>query len=45
MAIDHSSLLEPLEVTGVDDRIRLAEQTMFQALFGAEAEEVIDANF
>lgn len=48
MAIDHSSLLELLEAlkaAGVDDRIRLAAQTMYQALIDAEAEGVIGAGF
>ena len=46
MAIDHSSLLELLEAlkaAGVDDRIRLAAQNMYQALIDAEAEGVIGA--
>jgi len=48
MAIDHSSLLELLEAlkaAGVDDRIRLAAQNMYQALIDAEAEGVIGAGF
>ena len=46
MAIDHSSLLELLEAlkaAGVDDRIRVAAQNMYQALIDAEAEGVIGA--
>jgi len=46
MAMDHSSLLELLEAlkaAGVDDRIRLAAQNMYQALIDAEAEGVIGA--
>ena len=48
MAIEHSSLLELLEAlkaAGVDDRIRLAAQNMYQALIDAEAEGVIGAGF
>jgi putative transposase len=48
MAIEHSSLLELLEAlkaVGVDDRIRLAAQSMYQALIDAEAEGVIGAGF
>ncbi len=46
MAMDHSSLLELLEAlkaAGVDDRIRLAAQNMYQELIDAEAEGVIGA--
>ena len=46
MAIAHSALLELLEAlkaAGVDDRIRLAAQHMYQALIGAGAEGVIGA--
>ena len=48
MAIEHSSLLgllEALKAAGVDDRIRLAAQSMYQALIDAEAEGVIGAGF
>ena len=48
MAIDHSSLLdllEALKAAGVDDRIRLAAQNMYEALIDAEAEGVIGAGF
>jgi transposase-like protein len=44
--MDHSSLLELLEAlkaAGVDDRIRLAAQNMYQELIDAEAEGVIGA--
>ena len=48
MAMDQSALLELLEAlkgAGVDDRIRLAAQGMYQALIDAEAEGVIGAGF
>ncbi|MCG3777303.1 MAG: hypothetical protein JW395_4181 [Nitrospira sp.] len=48
MAMDQSALLELLEAVkggGVDDRIRLAAQGMYQALIDAEAEGVIGAGF
>jgi transposase-like protein len=38
-------LLEALKAAGVDDRIRLAAQNMYQALIDAEAEGVIGAGF
>ena len=43
MAMDQSVLLELLEAlkaAGVDERIRLAAQSMYQALIDAEAEGV-----
>lgn len=46
MAVDQSALLELLEAlkgAGVDDRIRVAVQSMYQALIDAEAEGVIGA--
>jgi transposase-like protein len=46
--MDQSALLELLEAlkgAGVDDRIRLAAQGMYQALIDAEAEGVIGAGF
>ena len=46
MAMDQSALLELLEAlkgAGVDDRIRVAAQNMYQALIDAEAEGVIGA--
>jgi hypothetical protein len=48
MAMEKSALLELLEALkagGVDDRIRLAAQSMYQALIDAEAEGVIGAGF
>jgi putative transposase len=48
MAMEQSALLELLEAlkaTGVDERIRLAAQAMYQALIDAEAEGVIGAGF
>ena len=48
MAMDQSALLELFEAlkgAGVDDRIRLAAQGMYQALIDAEAEGVIGAGF
>ena len=48
MAMDQSALLELLEAlkgAGVDDRIRLAAQGMYQALIDTEAEGVIGAGF
>lgn len=46
MAMDHAALLEVLEaikVAEVDDRIRTAAQTMYQALIDAELTAVIGA--
>jgi len=46
--MDQSALLELLEAlkaAGVDDRIRVAAQSMYQALIDAEAEGVIGAGF
>ena len=46
MAMDQSALLELLDAlkgAGVDDRIRVAAQNMYQALIDAEAEGVIGA--
>lgn len=46
MAMEHSALLELLEslkAAGVDDRIRLAAQNMYQELIDAEARGVIGA--
>ena len=48
MALSQSALLEVLEAlkaAGVDDRIRVAAQSMYQALIDAEAEGVIGAGF
>jgi putative transposase len=48
MAMEKSALLELLEAlkaAGVDERIRLAAQSMYQALIDAEAEGVIGAGF
>jgi len=48
MAMDQSALLELLEVlkaAGVDERVRIAAQSMYQALIDAEAEGVIGAGF
>jgi hypothetical protein len=38
-------LLEALKAAGVDERIRIAAQSMYQALIDAEAEGVIGAGF
>jgi putative transposase len=46
MALDHAALLEVLEAmqaAGVDDRVRTAAQTMYQALIDAEVTAVIGA--
>lgn len=46
MALDHAALLEVLEVmksAGVDDRIKVAAQTIYQALIDAELTAVIGA--
>ncbi len=43
MALDESALFEGLEVLEVSDRIRLAAETMYQALFEAELTVVIGA--
>jgi len=46
--MDQSALLELLEVlkaAGVDERVRIAAQSMYQALIDAEAEGVIGAGF
>ena len=46
MAMDQSALLElldALKAAGVDERIRLAAQTLYQALIDAEATAVIGA--
>ncbi len=46
MAMDQSALLELLEAlkaAGVDERVRIAAQSMYQALIDAEAEGVIGA--
>ena len=46
MAMDQSALLELLEAlkaAGVDERVRIAAQNMYQALIDAEAEGVIGA--
>ena len=43
MAMDQSALLELLEAlkaAGVDERVRMAAQSMYQALIDAEAEGV-----
>jgi transposase-like protein len=48
MALEKSALLELLEAlkaAGVDERIRLAVQSMYQALIDAEAEGAIGAGF
>jgi hypothetical protein len=48
MAIDQTALLElfdALKGAGVDDRVRIAAQSMYQALIDAEAEGVIGAGF
>ena len=48
MAMDQSALLELLEAlkaAGVDERVRMAAQSMYQALIDAEAEGVIGASF
>ena len=48
MAMDQSALLELLEAlkaAGVDERVRMAAQSMYQALIDAEAEGVIGAGF
>jgi len=37
-------LLEPLKVAGVNDRVRMAAQGMYQALTDAEAQGVIGAD-
>jgi hypothetical protein len=44
--MDQSALLELLEAlkgAGVDDRIRLAAQGMYQALMGAQADAICGA--
>ena len=44
MALDHAALLEVLEVmktAGVDDRVKTAAQTIYQALIDAELTAVI----
>jgi len=38
-------LLDALKGAGVDDRVRIAAQSMYQALIDAEAEGVIGAGF
>jgi putative transposase len=46
MALDHAALLEVLEsmkVAGVDDRVRTAAETIYQALIDAELTSVIGA--
>ena len=46
MALDHAALLEVLEVmktTGVNDRVKVAAQTIYQALIDAELTAVIGA--
>jgi len=46
--MDQSALLELLEAlkaAGVDERVRIAAQSMYQALIDAEAEGVIGAGF
>ena len=46
MAMDHAALLEVLEAmksAGVDERIRLAATTIYQALIDAELTSVIGA--
>lgn len=48
MAIDQSALLELLDAlkgAGVDDRVRIAAQSMYQTLIDAEVEGVIGAGF
>jgi putative transposase len=48
MAMDQSALLELLEAlkaAGADERVRIAAQSMYQALIDAEAEGVIGAGF
>ena len=47
MALDHAALLEVLEAmksAAVDERVKTAAQTMYQALIDAEATAVIGAN-
>ena len=46
MALDHAALLEVLEAVqaaGVEDRVRAAAQTIYQALIDAELTAVIGA--
>ena len=46
MALDHAALLEVLEamkVAGVDERVKVAAQTIYQALIDAELTSVIGA--
>src|SRR3954465_11007093 len=46
MALDHAALLEVLEAlktAGVDDRVKVAAQTIYQALIDAELTAVIGA--
>src|SRR3954449_12757114 len=46
MALDHAALLEVLEAlksAGVDDRVKVAAQTIYQALIDAELTSVIGA--
>ena len=48
MAMDQSALLELMEalkVAGVDECVRIAAQSMYQALIDGEAEGVIGAGF
>ena len=48
MAMDQSALLELLEAlkaAGVDERVRMAAQSMYHALIDPEAEGVIGAGF
>ena len=47
MALDHAALLEVLEVmktAGVEDRVKVAAQTIYQALIDAELTAVIGAD-
>jgi hypothetical protein len=43
MALDQSALLEALKAADVDDRIRQAAETVYQALIEAELSAVIEA--
>ena len=46
MAVDHAALLDVLEAmkfAGVDERIKMAAQTIYQALIDAELTSVIGA--
>ena len=46
MALDHAALLDVLETmksAGVDERVKVAAQTIYQALIDAELTSVIGA--